>query len=57
MRMLEKVGATQTGANLWLGQSEYIWVKKTDDQGVLILASKERSMVDTVLAAGGYNSN
>lgn len=51
LEMLEEVDATQVGPNLWLGQSEYLWVRKTDDQGVLIIASKERSMIDAVLDA------
>lgn len=48
LRMLEKAGGAQIGANLWLCRGEYLWVKKTDGQGVLIVASKERSMVDAI---------
>ncbi len=49
LQMLGRVGATSAGQGLWLARGEYLSVKETDSQGVLIIASRDRGMFDVAL--------
>ncbi|MBI2830651.1 MAG: hypothetical protein HYX79_00140 [Chloroflexi bacterium] len=49
--VLGKAGATPSRSDLWQNEGKYLWVRQTDGQSVLIIVSKEKSMVDAALDA------